>query len=308
MKTVRKLQLMVAAKRFNQILKKLETPDVFLVHLPCKLAGFTEKINFKGPRIAVLHNSDLLKLKKKKVHVSYIEQNFIALGFRSLSIQRRFEEISRHKKKTFLVYSGAPDLGDVAQIKRKNKNGVHFLYVGKLIPLKKVDMILNALARFGQKHQFHFTIIGDGEQMPYLKKLAETLSLEKRITFCGELDRKIVFSKMAETDVFVMVSSPETFGLVYIEAMSFGCITIGTKNEGIDGVIRNGENGFLVPAGDEKMLLKCFERIVELNDQDYERISRNAMLTAANMTEEKVAENYLTNVSAICSFSSGSRK
>ena len=49
---------------------------------------------------------------------------------------------------------------------------------------------------------------------------------------------------MEESDVFAMVSSPETFGLVYIEAMAKGCVTIGSKGEGIDGVIVNNENGF----------------------------------------------------------------
>ena len=45
-------------------------------------------------------------------------------------------------------------------------------------------------------------------------------------------------------NVWIMISKNETFGLVYLEAMARGCITIGSRNQGIDGVINHGVNGF----------------------------------------------------------------
>ena len=51
-----------------------------------------------------------------------------------------------------------------------------------------------------------------------------------------------------------MISKEETFGLVYLEAMSMGCITIASKNEGMEGIIIDGENGFLCTAGDDDEL------------------------------------------------------
>ena len=51
-------------------------------------------------------------------------------------------------------------------------------------------------------------------------------------------------------DCFVMVSSREAFGLVYLEAMAKGCIVIGTKGQGIEGIVKHGENGFLCKARD----------------------------------------------------------
>ena len=76
------------------------------------------------------------------------------------------------------------------------------------------------------------------------------LGLESCVYFEGEKAREQVLHLMEESDIFVLVSSPETFGLVYVEAMAKGCITIGSKGEGIDGVIVNNENGYLCTPGE----------------------------------------------------------
>ena len=59
------------------------------------------------------------------------------------------------------------------------------------------------------------------------------------------MKREEVIRQMDNHDVFVMISRNETFGLVYLEAMARGCITIASRNEGFDGVIEHGVNGFL---------------------------------------------------------------
>lgn len=51
---------------------------------------------------------------------------------------------------------------------------------------------------------------------------------------------------MLASDCFIMISKNEAFGLVYLEAMSAGCITIASRGEGFDGVIIHGVNGFYV--------------------------------------------------------------
>ena len=61
---------------------------------------------------------------------------------------------------------------------------------------------------------------------------------------------------MQMSECFIMVSKNETFGLVYLEAMLQGCIVVASKNEGIDGIIIHGENGFLCNAGDVNELTK----------------------------------------------------
>ena len=66
------------------------------------------------------------------------------------------------------------------------------------------------------------------------------------VCFKGQVNNKEVQKLMSESYIFVLPSINEGFGIVYTEAMKAKCITIGTKNEGIDGFIKNGVNGFLV--------------------------------------------------------------
>jgi glycosyltransferase involved in cell wall biosynthesis len=96
-----------------------------------------------------------------------------------------------------------------------------------------------------------------------------------------------------------MIYRNETFGLVYLEAMARGCITIASRNEGFDGVIEHGVNGFLCKAGDSKELASIINQIRTMPSAELQRISHKAMQTAASLTDKKAAERYLEAVKNI---------
>ena len=93
-----------------------------------------------------------------------------------------------------------------------------------------------------------------------------------------------------------MVSSREAFGLAYVEAMAKGCIVIGTKGQGIDGIVKNEENGFLCKARDVDELAEVINQIVNLSRVELQNISSKAVTTAANLTDRKVAEQYINSI------------
>ena len=74
--------------------------------------------------------------------------------------------------------------------------------------------------------------------------------MAERVELTGGIPHEEVLRRMAESDLFVLPSWGEGYGIVYIEAMAAGCIAVGARGEGIEDTIRDGENGFLVPAGD----------------------------------------------------------
>lgn len=90
-----------------------------------------------------------------------------------------------------------------------------------------------------------------------------------------------------------MVSAHEAFGLVYVEAMAKGCITIATKGQGIDGVIIDGVNGFLCEPNNPEALAKVINRIKSLSTEELNSISKKAVKTASELTDRKVAETYI---------------
>ena len=113
------------------------------------------------------------------------------------------------------------------------------------------------------------------------------------VTFWGHIDRNRVQEILTNAECFIMISAKETFGLVYLEAMAKGLITIASKNEGMDGVIINGTNGFLCNAGDSFALKNIIDKINNMTNDELTNISRNAIKTAIGLTDKKVAATYI---------------
>ena len=93
-----------------------------------------------------------------------------------------------------------------------------------------------------------------------------------------------------------MISKYEVFGLVYLEAMARGCITIASRDEGMEGIIEDGVNGFLCEAGDTKELSDIIRRINKLTQSEKEKMSKEARKTAEKLSDYNVAKRYIDAV------------
>ena len=93
-----------------------------------------------------------------------------------------------------------------------------------------------------------------------------------------------------------MISKGEVFGLVYLEAMSRGCITIASHNEGMEGIIEDGVNGFLCEAGNAEGLSCVIRRINSLSASEKQSISDRARAKAAELSDFNVAKYYIEKV------------
>ena len=123
--------------------------------------------------------------------------------------------------------------------------------VGTLKARKCMDRTLEAFARLADEYpDARLTIVGIGEMEAQLRQRIAELGLESRVAMTGGLPHEQVLELMGEHDLFVLPSWGEGYGIVYIEAMAAGWISVGALGEGIEDTIVDGENGFLVPAGD----------------------------------------------------------
>ena len=78
--------------------------------------------------------------------------------------------------------------------------------------------------------------------------------------------------------------------------MSMGCIPIASRDEGFDGRIRDGINGFLCKAGDVEELAMVLNKINQMSPIELQRISCNAVITANNFTDTEVAKRYIGDI------------
>ena len=221
-------------------------------------------------------------------------------GFRSLPLKREFEEHSGTlPKKWFMCYSGIPAHFLNTQRKCDVKLPIkHFVYVGSFIRRKYPEKLLLALGKVNMK-DFSLDYVGDGANRPIIEKIISDKGWVDKVKLHGFVKREEVPSYVEKAQCFIMISEEETFGLVYLEAMSMGCITIASRNEGMEGIIEDGVNGFLCKAGDENELANIIDRINSMPQENINRISLNAIATARKLTDSKVAEDYINSIAQL---------
>lgn len=214
------------------------------------------------------------------------------IGFRSPAIKKVFESIYGINHKGFMCYSGIPE----AYISKEEKcwdNGVrHFLYVGSLIRRKHPCVILQAVKEACADDGFTISYVGSGGDDRRISGLSKELGIEDHVCLRGQLERDDIIREYDYADVFVMISENEAFGLVYLEAMARGCIVIASRNEGMDGIIQDGLNGFLCQAGDGNELAEIIRRISKMNANQLKSISKAATETTRLMTDKIMAQKY----------------
>lgn len=136
------------------------------------------------------------------------------------------------------------------------------LYVGRLDPVKGVDLAILALARLPAETTL--TIVGAGAPAyeAGLRREAEALGVAERVTFAGAAEAGELPAFYAQSDaVLFPVRWQEPWGLVPLEAMAVGRPVIATAMGGAASYLRDGRNAIVVPPGDPSALAAAVERV-----------------------------------------------
>lgn len=146
-----------------------------------------------------------------------------------------------------------------AQIEaRVHKSGpLRLLFVGNLIPRKGLHNLLEAVTRLPQS-DWQLEVVGDTAVSPrYTQKIQQTITkqnLGDNVTLHGALNDDALAQKMASSDLLVVPSNYEGYGIVYLEGMGFGLPTIAGKGGAAHEIITEGVDGFLVGDGETAVL------------------------------------------------------
>ncbi len=157
------------------------------------------------------------------------------------------------------------------------ERNVIVLYVGRIVKYKGLDYLVASAPQIVQKHpDIKFVIVGPVSYYstniltPYyqeLRKKIESRQLSEYFLFAGAVDEKDLIGFYSACEVFVLPSLSEGFGMVLVEAMSYGKPVIGSRIDGIVDVINDGKDGYLIrPAQPEEIASKInylLERPVE---------------------------------------------
>ena len=137
----------------------------------------------------------------------------------------------------------------------RQRVGIHekqvILYVGRIEPLKGIDVLLEAAALLDRSDDIRVLIVGgspgNDAELDRLKALTTELGIESMVTFTGAIKQNKLPDYYSAADVFVLPSHSESFGLAALEAMACGTPVVVSRVGGLKTFIDNGETGYLVP-------------------------------------------------------------
>jgi glycosyltransferase involved in cell wall biosynthesis len=137
---------------------------------------------------------------------------------------------------------------------RRASKPLRIVFVGRLVPYKGVDMLLEAAAPLVRECKVAIEVIGDGPQMAELKGIVERESAGSGVTFSGWIEHAKLQDRYLEADVFAFPSIREFGGGVALEAMALGVVPI-VVNYGGPAELVTENTGFLIPIGPRRQII-----------------------------------------------------
>lgn len=166
------------------------------------------------------------------------------------------------------------------------------LFVGRLIKAKGIKELLTTFSLL--KNKYRLTIVG--ETPPYVKSndLVKLNHLEKKVKLVGWIDNEKIDNYFQRTRVCVIPSmSPESFGIVGLEAMRNKKPIVAFDSGGIPEWLQDGKNGFLVPRGDTNVLAQQIQYLLENPDLAQKMGEKGHEILVSHFTKEKYLEKLL---------------
>jgi D-inositol-3-phosphate glycosyltransferase len=188
-----------------------------------------------------------------------------------------FRPISQRQSREYLGYG-------------EEKN---ILFVGRLEPLKGLDVLIRAIAKLKCPSCVTLNVVGgddNSEEKARLQSLAESLDITESVRFIGSVTQDDLPVHYSAADVCVMPSYYESFGLAALEAAACGRPVVASQVGGLPTIVQNGSTGFLVPPSHSDVMA---ERLGTLLNDD---MLRSRMGTAARTHAESLSWDRSTDL------------
>ena len=196
-----------------------------------------------GPRVRALRVLRDTALRRASLIVcpsAYLREHALGWGLRP--------------EQVVVVENAIPELPDLPTHEQARADlgiqGFVFAFAGRLGPAKALEVALAALV---DVEGATLLLAGAGPERESLEFLAKELGLSERVRFLGAVGRREVLELFRAADASVLSSEWENFPHTLVEALAVGTPVVATAVGGIPEIVRDGENGLLVPPGDPRV-------------------------------------------------------
>ena len=278
--------------------------DILHVHyaIPHAYAGYMAKQMLKRegievPMITTLHGTDITLVGN---HPTYKEAVTFSIN-ESDVVTSVSESLKRDTLRLFNVdkdikvipnFIGLQKMERVSPCKRSvmaSADELIVTHISNFRKVKRVDDVVRVFYGIQQQLPAKLIMVGDGPEREIADQLCKDLGIKKKVLFLGntsDIDRILSF-----TDLFLLPSESESFGLSALEAMAAGVPVVSSNAGGLSEVNEEGVSGYLCPIGDVQTMAE--KAIYILSDKDrLAQFKQNARKVAARFDEEKIIPMY----------------
>ena len=190
------------------------------------------------------------------------------------------------------------------QAARKNlgfdPEDIILLNVGRFEPLKGIDRLLEAMTHLRDHRRLRLVIVGgDGNQAPesqFLRQKAVDLGIEDKVLFAGRVEQKYLPPYYSSSDVLVMASHYESFGLVGLEALACGRPVVSTPVGAMDTLIQQSQAGQVVSDTLPRSLAKGIQSVITNSTPPADEIRKSVLEYSWSNIASAILEEYETAI------------
>jgi L-malate glycosyltransferase len=162
-------------------------------------------------------------------------------------------------------------------------------HISNFRSVKRVDDVVRIFARIASRLPARLLLIGDGPERVRAQEQADRAGVAHRVLFLGK--QNSVAELLACSDLFLLPSQHEAFGLVALEAMSCGVPVVASRTGGIPEVVEDGVSGYLAPVGDVESMADASLALLS-DDEAWRSFSAAARRGAERFSADTVVTQY----------------
>lgn len=281
----------------------IEDHDLIHAHFLFSNGGVAYKLKkkFGIPYITAVRNTDIniffkyFRHTRKFIYEVLLNAEyivFISPAYKTMLLSMLPSKISSQiSEKCCVIPNGIDDfwIKNRGKTKQISDNTINFLFVGETSENKNIHKSIEVLKKLNKNtdYKISFTIVPkNGNYHEKIEKLAQNTDF---VTLLETIyDKNELQKHYRNADIFIMPSRHETFGLVYIEAMSQGTPVIYSLRQGIDGFFEPGNVGFPVNVDNK---LETIEKIQIIID-NYSNTSQNCINETPSFSWQSIVNKY----------------
>jgi N-acetyl-alpha-D-glucosaminyl L-malate synthase BshA len=252
---------LVLATKMAEVMTRYDL-DILHVHyaIPHSISAYLAKMMLTDrvvPFVTTLHGTDITLVGNDRSYLPItrfgIERSDAVTAVSEYLKQRTIQEFQIGRPVDVIpnfvdcdIYGPARDRSIRKKFARDDESIL--IHISNFRPVKRVEDVIGIFANVRKKVRARLLMVGDGPERPKAEWLAHTHGIQDDVTFVGK--QNDMSQLLSISDILLLPSELESFGLVALEAMACEVPVVATRVGGIPEVVRDGVDGFLYDVGD----------------------------------------------------------